>query len=184
VVEDLELEREIAQSELKSLQARDLSLFDKELEALGQDVIARRDAVEIARLRIKQREIRAPIRGQVLRYEFVIGELVRPATVLFEIFGGRRQILKLKVAERYAAKVAEGQRCTAVLAPYRGPDEVIFKGEVEGLRNVIQGDGGRTYRVAYCRFESRGLAIPPGTTAQARIYYGHSTVWSWLFGLE
>jgi len=184
VVEDLELEREIAQSELKSLQARDLSLFDRELEVLEQDVQARGDAVRIAELRVQQRQITAPIGGQVLRYEFVIGELVRPETVLFEIFGGRQQILKLKIGERFATRVAVGQRCTSVLGPYRGTDEIVFEGEVEKLRNVIQGDGERTYRIAYCTFESRGLPIPPGTTAQARIYYRYSTMWGWLFGIE
>ncbi|MDT8391165.1 MAG: efflux RND transporter periplasmic adaptor subunit [Lentisphaeria bacterium] len=184
LVEDLELERDIAESELKSLAGRDLSLYDRELEALAQDIEARQDAVHLAELRVRQRDIKAPIGGQVLRYEFVIGELVRPETVLFEIFGGTRRILKLKVAERFAAKVIPGQRCTSVLTSYRGSNEIIFQGKVEHLRNVIQGDGEKNYRVAYCSFDSRGMAISPGTTAQARIYYGASNLWSWIFGME
>lgn len=184
VVEDLELQREIAESELNSLQSRDLSLFDRELEVLQQEIEARKDAVRIAELQVRRRDIKAPIGGQVLRYEFVIGELVRPETVLFEIFGGRRRILKLKIAERYAAKVTAGQRCTSVLAPYRGPDEIIFEGTVDNLRNVIQGEGEKTYRVAYCSFDARGLTIPPGTTAQARIYYGYSSLLGYLFDID
>lgn len=184
VVEDLELQQEISISELNSLKSRDQSLFDRELEVLDREVEARRDAISLAELRVRRRDVCAPIGGQVVRYEFVIGELVRPESVLLEIFGGRRQILKLKIAERYAAKVDAGQRCTAVLAPYRGSNEIIFEGNVEGLRNVIQGDGDGTYRVAYCTFHPRGLTISPGTTAQARIYYGQSTLWSYLFGID
>jgi hypothetical protein len=133
---------------------------------------------------VDRRRIGAPIGGRVLRYEFVIGELVRPGNVLYEIFGGQRRILKLKVAERYAARVFPGQRCTAVLAPYRGPDEIIFEGKVTHLRNVIEGDGEKTYRVAYCTFAAQGLTIPPGTTAQARIYYGDSSLLGYLFDIE
>ncbi len=134
--------------------------------------------------RVRAKEIRAPIAGQVLRYEFVIGELVRPETVLCEIFGGSKQVLKLRIAERYATRVAEGQRYQAELAPYRGFQRIWFHGHVQHLRNVIQAEGQKTYRVAYCSFDSDGRKVPPGTTAEARIYYGRSCLWFLLVGLD
>ncbi len=183
-IEDLELEKKLSQAELTSLKNRDTSLFDRELEVLDREVEARRDSVRTAELRVRNREVRAPIAGQVLRYEFVIGELVRPETVLVEIFGGQRKIMKLKVAERFATIVAPGQRYTTILAPYRGANEIIFEGRLEALRNVIQGDGQKTYRVAYCSFEPGSVKVPPGTTGEARIYYGRSNLWLYLLGRQ
>ncbi|OPZ25716.1 MAG: multidrug resistance protein MdtN [Lentisphaerae bacterium ADurb.BinA184] len=182
-LEDLELQRDLSEADVNSLRNRDLSLFERELEGVGQEVKAHEDGVRLAELRVASREVRAPISGQVLRYDFVLGEMVQPDRVLMELFGGARQVLRLKVAERYAAMVAAGQRYTARLASYRGTNEVIFTGAVENLRNVIEGDGERTYRVAYCSFEANGRPVPPGTSAEARIYYGDSTFWHYLLGL-
>ncbi len=183
-LEDLEFERDLTTASLEEMRGRDLALFDREVEVLEREIDIRRDAVRTAELRVANRLIRAPIGGQVLRYEFVIGETVGPDTVLFEIFGGTRQIVKLKVAERFATMIAAGQRYTAVLAPYRSPRKIIFTGTVETLRNVIQGDEQRTYRIAYCSFDPGARVIPPGTTCEARIYYGKSNLWKFIFGID
>jgi multidrug resistance efflux pump len=183
-LEDLEFERDLTTASLAEMRGRDLAIFDREMEVLEREIDLRRDAVRTAELRVANRLIRAPIGGQVLRYEFVIGETVRPDTVLFEIFGGSRQIVKLKVAERFATMIAGGQRYTAILAPYRSPRKIIFTGTVETLRNVIQGDEKRTYRIAYCSFDPGSRTIPPGTTCEARIYYGKSNLWKFIFGID
>jgi multidrug resistance efflux pump len=183
-IEDLEFDRDLTTAQLQEMRGRDLAIFDRELEVLEREIDIRRDAVCTAEMRVANRLLRAPIGGQVLRYEFVIGETVGPDTVLFEIFGGTRQIVKLKVAERFATMIAAGQRYTAVLAPYRSPRKIIFAGTVEGLRNVIQGDEQRTYRIAYCSFDPGARIIPPGTTCEARIYYGKSNLWKFIFGID
>lgn len=183
-LEDLEFERSLTTANLAAMRARDLALFDREMEVLEREIDIRRDAVRTAEMRVANRFLRAPIGGQVLRYEFVIGETVGPNTVLFEIFGGTRQVVKLKVAERFATMIASGQRYTAVLAPYRSPRKIIFTGTVETLRNVIQGDEQRTYRIAYCSFDPGNRIIPPGTTCEARIYYGKSNLWKFIFGID
>ena len=183
-LEDMELREELAKAELMSLIRRDRSVFDKELRVLKENLRARRDAVNRAEAQLRTKEIRAPISGEVLRYEFVIGELVRPESVLYEIFGGEDQVLKLRIPERHATRVAAGQRYRAELASFRGLNEIEFQGQVRNLRNVIQADGQKTYRVAYCSFDSRNHSIPPGTTAEARIYYGRSCLWFFLFGID
>ncbi len=183
-LEDDKLKEALADAELTSLLGKDESIFDKELVVLRQELAGRQDAMKRIEARLRAREIRAPIAGQVLRYEFVIGELVRPETVLYEIFGGEDQVLKLRVAERYATRVTEGQLYEAELAPYRGLQKRIFAGEVTHLRNVIQAEGQKTYRVAYCTFDAQDLTVPPGTSAEARIYYGSSCLWYYLFGLD
>jgi membrane fusion protein (multidrug efflux system) len=194
-LEDDKLKEELVQAQLASLLARDLTVYDAllerdraaqitEIQSMEQELSALRDGVRRTEARLRAKEIRAPIAGQVLRYEFVIGELVRPETVLCEIFGGNQLVLKLRVAERHAARVAVGQRYRAVLPPYKGLQRVYFTGTVEHLRNAIQAEGKTTYRVAYCSFDPQGHAIQPGTTAEARLYYGRSCLWFYLFNID
>ncbi|NLZ60642.1 MAG: HlyD family secretion protein, partial [Lentisphaerae bacterium] len=128
--------------------------------------------------------IRAPIAGIVVRYEFVVGELLTPNSVIYEIFGGDKQVLKLRISERHAMKIGVGQRYRARLSSYQGLLRQYFRGEVEYLRNVIQGDGKSNYRMAYCSFDPGERSIPPGTTAEARIYYGKSNLWLFLLNLD
>jgi membrane fusion protein (multidrug efflux system) len=194
-LEDDKLKEELVQVQLASLLARDLTIYETllerdhaaqttELQSMEEELNALRDGVRRNEARLKAKDIRAPIAGQVLRYEFVIGELVRPETVLCEIFGGNQLVLKLRVPERHAARVAVGQRYRAVLPPYKGLQKVYFTGTVDYLRNAIQAEAKTTYRVAYCSFDPRGHAIQPGTTAEARLYYGRSCLWFYLFNID
>jgi multidrug efflux pump subunit AcrA (membrane-fusion protein) len=194
-LEDDSLKEQLAQAQLASLLAKDLTIYEtllakdkaayqNELAAMEQDLEAQRDVVRRAEARLRAKMVRAPIAGTVLRYEFVVGELVRPETVLFEIFGGDEKVLKLRIAERYATKVAPGQKYSAVLASFSGLQTIYFTGRITRLRNVIQAEGRQTYRVAYGDFDDRGFAIPPGTTAEARIYYGRSCLWFYLFNID
>ncbi len=184
-LQDALLKEKLAQAQLNSLLNRDRSVYDKELAVLRQELCSRREAAARAEAQVKAREIRAPISGMVLRYEFVIGELVQPNQVLYEIFGGDKLVLKLRVAERYAAKVAVGQDYKASLAPYHhGFRRIWFRGKVRYLRHVIQADGKSTYRVAYCSFSPGKYDVDPGTTAEARIYWGYTPLWFYLLGIE
>ncbi|MFH1970434.1 MAG: HlyD family efflux transporter periplasmic adaptor subunit [Verrucomicrobiota bacterium] len=184
VLEDDQLKEQLARAELDSLLKKDMSLYEKDMTVLRQELESRQDAAARAEATIRTREIRAPIAGQVLRYEFVLGELVRPETLLYEIFGGEKQILKLRILERHALRVTIGNRYYAWLASYRGLQRVRFRGKVQYLRNVIQSDGQTTYRVAFCSFDPQNHAVPPGTTAEAKIYYGKTCLWFFLFGLN
>lgn len=183
-LEDDKLKEDLARAELQSLTNTDMSVFAKEMTVLRSELEARREVAERAEAAIRAREIRAPISGQVLRYEFVVGELVRPDTVLMELFGGDRQILKLRISERHATRVAVGNRYLARLASYRGLRRIWFSGEVQYLRNVIQSEGQTTYRVAYCSFDPKGRQVSPGTTAEAKVYCGKTCFWFFLFGLD
>ena len=183
-LEDDILKEQLARAELTALTNRDLTLFDKQVSVLRRELEARHDTAERAGVNIRAKEIRAPITGQILRYEFVIGELVRPEMVLFEIFGGDRLILKLRIPERHATRVAVNNQYSAVLSSYRGLQNVYFDGRVERLRNVIQTEGQQTYRVAFCSFTPKDYNVPPGTTAEARIYTGKTCLWFFLFGLH
>ncbi len=194
-LEDDMLTEQLARVRLTSLQKKDYTVYEKllkldrakykvEIDARNNELSALADAVRRAEARLRTRQVRAPISGVVVRYEFVIGELLQPSTVIYEIFGGEQDTLKLRVDEKHATKVAEGQKYRARLASFKGIQRHYFRGEVAALRNVIQMDGNSTYRVAYCTFSPGEYVIPPGTTAEARIYYGKSCLWLYLFNLD
>jgi multidrug resistance efflux pump len=182
-MEDYTLAGQLADAELGSLLKKDQTVYEKELAARRQELVARGEGLARAAARRTLKLVRAPVSGQVLRYEFVVGELVRPESVLYEVFGGDRLVLKLRIPERYAARAAEGQHYRANLASYGGLNPVWFTGRIEHLRNAIQAEGLKTYRVAYGDFNTGGRKVSPGTSAEARIYYGKVSLWQYLLDL-
>ena len=183
-VEDQRLQLELLQEELGALRNRDLTVFDRQLEVLRHELESREESIDRLRAQVALCEIRAPVAGEVVRYEFVPGELVRPDTVLYEIFGGERQVLKLRVPERNATRVTTGQTYRARLLSYRGIETVWFHGTVADLRHTIQGDGAQTYRTVYCTFTDKDHDVPPGTTAEAWIDTGRVPLWAFLLGID
>jgi len=161
-----------------SLPALALAVLERELEVLQSAV--ERDAV-----RLQSRQIRAPITGQLVRYEFVRGELVGPEHVLFEIIGDGPQILKLRIPERFATRVVPGTVYRARVRPVgRWSRGGVFRGEVLSLRSIIQADDQQAYRMAYCSFDGGAHVIPPGASAEARITVARVPFWLWLFGIR
>lgn len=195
-LEDVRLQKELCQVRLDALNRKDFNIYDEllerdrakyasEIHALEEELAALEESVRRAEARIELRKVRAPIAGQVVRYEFVVGELLQPTYVIYEIFGGETQVLKLRVDERYANRIGTGQRYRARLASYNGSvQRIYFRGEVQYLRNAIQSDGDSSYRMAYCSFDPGEYTIQPGATAEARIYYARSSFWSFLLNLE
>ena len=183
-LEDDQLKEDLAKTELSILLNKNQELFERQLAVTRQDLEVRNEAVRRAETALRTREVRAPIAGEVLRYEFVIGELIHPENVLLEIFGGQKQVLKARVPERYASKVHVGFPYRAKLAPYRGLQWIWFHGEVQYLRDVIQSEGNTSYRVAYCSFDPRTYTVQPGTTAQVEIECGTVNLWFFLLGLD
>lgn len=181
---DLETKAALLALRRQSLTADEAGLWGRELRALREDLKSAEEAVKRAESRLRDREVRAPISGQAVRYEFVVGELVRPETVLYDLFGGEKQVLKLRVSEEYATRVKPGDAYEALIAPYRGLRRVWFEGQVQVLRNAIQAEGSTAYRLAYCSFEPGTNTVPPGSTAEARIYYGKSCLWLAMLGLD
>jgi len=183
-LEDEQLKEDLARAELTSLLNRNQDIYVKELLVLRRNLEAQQEAVIRAETRIRTKEVRAPVSGVVLRYEFVLGELVRPESVLMEIFGGSQQVLKVRVPERSAARVQLGASYKARLTPFGGLKRIWFRGKVEALRDVIQSEGQTSYRVVYCSFAPGHYTVPPGTTAEVEINWGRVNFWVFLLGLE
>ncbi len=182
-VDEQRLALALAQSDVDRRRGEDPTLGEKELEVLRRDMEACQAAVARAEAQVEARCVRAPLDGVVTRYEFAVGEYVTPETVLYEVFGGEALVLKLRVPERHATRVRPGAPYAARLNPYGNWTDRRFRGRVETLRSVIQSDSQQTYRMAYCTFDAGGRTVPPGTSAEARITVGHSSLWAWLLGV-
>jgi multidrug resistance efflux pump len=183
-LEDQKMNLALAGAAQERLRDEDETLDEKELEELRRELDVKRSAAAKAQAELQSRSIHAPISGETVRYEFVNGELVTPESVLYEIFGGDRLILKLRIPERHAAQVTAGDPYRARLSIYTGIGQQRFRGVVSSLRSVIQSDNQQHYRMAYCTFDDLGMAVPPGTSAEARITVATVPLWFWLAGVR
>lgn len=183
-VEEMELQRDLADAELRALQDRDVSLFEREVAAARFEAEAARETAALLEAQWSRRRIVAPIAGLAVRHEFSVGEFVRPDQLLYEIYGGEPRILKARIPERDALRVAPGQPYVATLTSYGGWGARRFEGRVEALRPVISAEGLQTYRVVYCAFDPGAAPVPAGTTAEVRIRVGRVRFWAWLLGLD
>ena len=172
----------LSELEFRRLNEQDNSLGELRLATLQRQYEASQANVSRAQASLDARTIRAPAAGTVMRHTFFVGEVVRPDQVLYEIFGSDRKLLRLRVPERYATKLREGQ---TLRAQFR-TDRKIFhhawvSGTVDEMRDVIQAEGNETYRVIYCSYDVEAADVPPGTTADAEILVGRLPLWRAVF---
>lgn len=166
-----------------STSSMNIKSMDERLELLAENVRLRNDEVKLAKAMLDACEIKAPIGGRLLRHTFYKGETVRPDMLLAEIFGGKNLLLKLRVPERYATRVAVGQTVRIQLRSNRRLVSSWVKGTLIEARDIIQTDGPQAFRVVICKIDATAGTIPPGATADAQIMIGRSSFWASLFGL-
>ncbi|MGI5869492.1 MAG: HlyD family secretion protein [Kiritimatiellia bacterium] len=166
-----------AEDRLRALHEVDMSVPLKQVAALSQNVAALREVANRAKAALDARTVRAPISGRVVRYTFYVGEMIRPDLVLYEVFGGEVCTMKLRIPERYAARVRLGHRVEAKLGTHRRLVSRRFPGKIAVLRDVVENDGTDSYRVAYADIDLQGEQVPPGTSVDARIRIGRTSVW-------
>jgi len=172
-----------AETELRRLRAFDATVDEREIDVLRRETEVRQEALNRARADLDRMTVRAPIDGLLSRHAFYLGEVVRPDTLLYEIFGGTNLVLRLRVPERHATKIKPGQPVRAVLSSEKTFPPRYLPGEVGYLRNVIQSDGAAGYRLVYCSLDTEGHTVLPGASAEADICYGRANFWIVLFGL-
>ena len=180
-LEDQRLALTLAQTDLENLKALDQTLGDKELDVLRRELDGLHSTAARVRAHLDTLRITAPLDGALVRYPFSPGELVIPDMVLYEVFGGDRLILKLRIPERHAVRVNPGHPLAARLRTHSGWGAGRFTGRVEEMRAVIQSDTRDAYRQAICTLDTGDRFVPPGTTAEARITIGRVPFWFWLF---
>lgn len=169
------------EEQLRVLKEKDMTLEDKQIAVLQQELESQRQALTRAQAELKKRTINAPIDGTVTRYSFYVGEMLRTDMVLYEIFQGEPNCIKLRVPEKYAQKVTVGTPLRLTLGTYGGIIPHKFNGKVNYLRGVVEGTADSYYRVAYCEFDPEDYAVSPGTSAKAKLYLGKQSLWKLIF---
>lgn len=176
------------QATMAALRYRQLSEHDfgadlRQIDMLRRQLEAAAAAVRGARADLDARAVRAPAPGTLFRHTFFVGEVVRADQVLFEVFGHSERLLRLRVPERYATRVAVGMPVRAQFRPSkRLLRRVWTDATVSEMRGAIQAEGNETYRVVYCPYEPSDVDVPPGTTADAEILIGRVPLWRFIFG--
>jgi len=168
------------EEELRALNEIDLTVDQLHIEVLRKELEMRRETLARAQAALEQRTVRAPVDGRVVRYTFYVGEILLPDKVLYEIFEGEVDMLKLRIPERYATRVEQGMELRAYLGTYRTLVPTRFYGKVEYLRDIVEGDGTKNYRMAYCSFDRGQYAVTPGTSVDADIRTGQTSLWMYL----
>lgn len=166
---------------LRITKAKDLTLEDKQIAVLEQELESQREALTRAQAELKKRTISAPIDGTVTRYSFYVGEMLRTDMVLYEIFQGEANCIKLRIPEKYAEKVEVGTPLLLTLGTYGGIIPHKFDGKVTYLRGVVEGTADSYYRVAYCEFDPESYGVSPGTSARAKLLLGKQSLWKFIF---
>lgn len=172
----------LARMQHLQLKEKDMSVGLKELDALRKQLDSANAAVRSAKADLDARVVKAPVAGRLLRHTFFAGEVARADQVLFEVFGNEEKLLRLRVAERYSTRIAEGM---PVRVEFRS--EKPFMGhkwintEIGQMRDAIQTEGNDAYRVIYCGYDASASDVPPGTTADAEITTGEVSLWRLIF---
>jgi len=162
---------------LRALNEIDMTVKDKQIAAMRRNVESLEEVARRAEAALAQREVRATLGGLLMKYTFYEGEIIRPDMVLFEVFKGPVNTMKIRVPERYSARVATDMTAQALLATHRSLIPRRFKGEVAFIRPVVEGDGTANYRVAYCSIDLEGENVPPGVSVDTRIFIEYAPIW-------
>ena len=169
------------EEELRALNEIDMTVIEKQIDERRRNVETLEEAAHRAEAMLAQREVRATLDGLLMKYSFYEGEVIRPDMVLFEVFKGPVNTMKLKIPQRHSARVGIGLKTQAQLATHRTLIPRRFNGKVTFVRPVIEGDGTDNYRVAYCSLELEGEDVPPGVTVDTRIYIENVPFWKHIF---
>jgi membrane fusion protein (multidrug efflux system) len=117
-VDEARLRVSIATSELAELQLPIEDVREQQIRVLHEQIEAAKKQVAAHEAQLRQREVRAPMAGQVNLNRFEPGEVVKPEHVLGQIFDRRAWVVKLNLPEQALAHVAVGQKVKVSLAGY------------------------------------------------------------------
>jgi len=162
---------------LRALKEQDMTVKEKQIAAMRSNVESLGEVARRAEAALAQREVRATLDGMLMKYTFYEGEIIRPDMVLFEVFKGPVNTMKIRIPERYSARVTTGMEAKAQLATHRSVITRRFIGEVAFIRPVVEGDGTDNYRVAYCSLDLEDENVPPGVTVDTRIFIEYAPIW-------
>jgi membrane fusion protein, multidrug efflux system len=169
-----EWELQARQSEARARSARDAAaravqlqqqglISDQEVERLQSEAQVSEADLGLARLRVRNAVIVAPISGVVTHREVERGQLVNSSTVVFRVADTSRLEAAVGVPEREASRVQAGQ-----LARVRVEGQASAQGRVARVRPVVDPTSG-TVRVVVEIDPQQGGGLRPGQFVNVEI---------------
>ena len=133
----------------------------------GAQLAQARAAVEVARKRLADCAIHAPVAGEIQKKFINAGAYVEPTTALFTLVDNRRLELESPVASADLGGLRRGQRVTFTVNSYPG---TVFEGRVEEVNPAVDTES-RSARVRI-RVDNTGGRLKAGMFAQGEILTG------------
>lgn len=158
---------EQAQADYASTQAL-VQALDVKLRLLGTPL----DALQRGKL-VSGIAVRAPINGHIRAINVNIGKNTTPADVLFELVGTAHKHLEIKIFEKDAYKIREGQKLI-LLTPHLTDKPV--QGSVYLVGNILEGDTKTLTIHAHVNDAAVERRLLPGMYVSARILTGSRRV--------
>jgi membrane fusion protein, multidrug efflux system len=169
-----EWELQARQSEARARSARDAAaralqlqqqglISDQEVERLQSEAQVAEADLGLARLRVRNAVIAAPISGVVTHREVERGQLVNSSTVVFRVADTSRLEAAVGVPEREASRVQAGQ-----LARVRVEGQAPAQGRIARVRPVVDPTSG-TVRVVVEIDPQQGGGLRPGQFVNVEI---------------
>lgn len=161
---------DLAQAELKAARAEGRS---------AEAELKQREAnLHLARIRLKETVLYAPISGVVTLKAFEVGEMVAPGAPILIVVDPKSAWARVDLEEGDIAKVRLGNRADLFVDSLPGRSfegkvaEVGSEGGFATQRDVTRGKQDiKTFRIKVRLLSSEGF-LKPGMTARVRIYFG------------
>jgi membrane fusion protein, multidrug efflux system len=169
-LDDAEWRLQLQQSEARASSAldaveraralQDLELVSaQEVERLSSEARVAEAEVGLARLRVENAQIRAPIAGTVTHRYIERGQQVNTAAPAFGLADLDRLLAQLAIPEREAHRVRVGQAARIILEEGAEP---VATGEVERIRPVVDAASGTVLVTVMVPARSHDVALLPG----------------------
>lgn len=153
--------------ELKAKDSIPQSTYDRSQAVFEQAVAAKQmaaSAVALARQRLDDAVLRAPLTGVVADRRIDVGEHLGEAGVAFVIFQTAPLKLRFNVPEKFLARLHPGQAVAAAVDAY--PDEV-FSGTIRTVGGVVDPQTRTIF--AEAEFRNRDARLRPGLFARVEL---------------
>ncbi len=137
------------------------------VQALKASLQDRRAAVELARKKLNDAVIKAPVAGAIAERTVQVGEYIRENTPVVTIVRMNPLKLKTAVQEKYANKIHQNQTADFKVEPY---PEDMFHGKIAYISPAID-QGTRTF-AAEILVDNPARKLKPGFFAQGQIQVG------------
>lgn len=142
----------------RSLQTLDL-ISEQEVERLASEARVAEAELGLARLRVENAEVRAPIAGTVTHRYIERGQQVNTTSPAFRLADLDRLEAQLAIPERESARVVEGQIARIILQEGAEP---VATGQVERIRPVVDPGSGTVQVTVTVASRAGEVALRPG----------------------